>query len=151
MGRSQETFGKKEKEQKKLKKRQNKEQKKEERKATASKGQNVEDMFVYVDDYGNLTSTPPDPRRKKEVKQEEIQIGVSRQEDIDPAELVRKGTVTFFNVTKGYGFIKDHASQESIFVHKNELQDTIKENDKVNFEVERGPKGLNALNVRLIS
>ncbi|MBF9255711.1 cold shock domain-containing protein [Pontibacter sp. 172403-2] len=151
MGRSQETFSKKEKEKKKLKKRQDKEQKKEERNATSNKGKGIDEMLAYVDDNGNITSTPPDPKNKKEIKQEDIQIGVSRQEDLDPADLIRKGTVTFFNTSKGYGFIKDHETQESIFVHQNGLTDSIKENDKVSFEVEKGLKGLNAINVQLIS
>jgi cold shock CspA family protein len=152
MGRSQETFSKKEKEKKKLKKKQDKEQKKEERKSTSSKGQGLEEMMAYVDDNGNITSTPPDPNKKKKVvKQEDIQIGVSRQEAPDPADLIRKGTVTFFNDSKGYGFIKDHESQESIFVHQNAISGPIKENDKVTFEVEKGLKGLNAISVKVIS
>jgi cold shock CspA family protein len=151
MGKSQETFSKKEKEKKRLKKREDKEHKKEERSATSNKGKGIEDMMAYVDEFGNITSTPPDPRKKKTiVRQEDIQIGISRQEDIDPADLIKKGTVTFFNTAKGYGFIKDHDTQESIFVHMNALEAPIKENDKVNFEVEKGPKGLNAINVRPI-
>jgi cold shock CspA family protein len=151
MGRSQETFSKKEKEKKKLSKRRDKEQKKEDRKANSNKGKGIDEMLAYVDDEGNITSTPPDPTRKKKVvKQEDIQIGVPKQEDIDPADLIRKGTITFFNTSKGYGFIKDHVTQETIFVHQNEVDGTVKENDKVNFEVEKGPKGLNAINVKVI-
>ncbi|WP_266205919.1 cold-shock protein [Pontibacter kalidii] len=150
MGRSQETFSKKEKEKKRLKKRQDKEQKKEDRKASSSKGQDLEDMLAYVDDEGNITSTPPDPTKKrKEVKQEDIQIGVPKQEDLEPTDLTRTGTVTFFNTSKGYGFIKDSDTQESIFVHQNDLSGPVKENDKVTFEVERGLKGLNAVNVKI--
>ncbi|GAB3200826.1 cold shock CspA family protein [Pontibacter aydingkolensis] len=149
MGRSQETFSKKEKEKKRLKKRQDKEAKKEDRKANSSKGHGLDDMLAYVDDNGNITSTPPDPtKKKKEIKQEDIQIGVSKQEEPDPADLIRKGTVTFFNTSKGYGFIRDHDTQESIFVHQNGLTCPIKENDKVTFEVEKGQKGLNAVNVK---
>ncbi|WP_026464948.1 cold-shock protein [Adhaeribacter aquaticus] len=152
MGKSQETFSKKEKEKKRLKKRQDKEQKKEDRKATSAKGQDLEEMFAYVDDNGNITNTPPDPsKKKKEISQEEIQIGVSRQAPIDPADLIRKGTISFFNASKGYGFIKDHVTQESIFIHQNALTVSVKENDKVSFEVEKGQKGLNAVNVKLIS
>jgi len=149
MGRSQETFNKKEKEKKRLKKKQDKEQKKEDRKLTSNKGKGIDEMIAYVDDEGNISSTPPDPKQKKVVKQEDIQIGVSRQEALDPADLIRKGTVTFFNESKGYGFIKDHETQESIFVHMNALVDKIKENDKVSFEVEKGLKGLNAVNVKI--
>jgi len=151
MGKSQETFSKKEKEKKKLKKRQDKELKKEERMATSQKGKGIDEMLAYVDDNGNITSTPPDPKNKRIVKQEDIQIGISRQEDLDPADLIRKGTVTFFNDAKGFGFIKDLDSQESIFVHQNALSGPIKENDKVTFEVEQGQKGLNAVNVKVSS
>ena len=151
MGKSQETFSKKEKEKLKQKKRQDKEQKKEERKISSSKGKGIDDMLAYVDDNGNITSTPPDPRQKRVVKQEDIQIGVSRQEAPDPADLIRKGSITFFNTSKGYGFIKDQNSQESIFVHQNALSGPVTENDKVTFEVEKGPKGLNAINVKVIT
>lgn len=149
MGRSQETFSKKENEKKKQKKKNDKEQKREERKANGEKGKSLDDMMAYVDEYGNITSTPPDPTKKKKViNVDEIQIGVARQADLDPADLIRKGTVTFFNDAKGFGFIKDSESGESIFVHINALKNPIKENDKVTFEVEKGLKGLNAVNVK---
>jgi cold shock CspA family protein len=150
MGKSQETFNKKEKEKKRLKKQQDKEQKKEDRKANSDKGKSVDEMYAYVDADGNITSTPPDLTKKKDIKAEDIRIGISRQDDLDPADLVRKGTVTFFNDAKGYGFIKDQQSQESIFVHVNGLESPIKENDKVTFETEKGLKGLNAIRVKLI-
>lgn len=108
-------------------------------------------MLAYVDDNGNITATPPDPKNKKIVKVEDIQISVSRQEALDPVDLIRKGTVTFFNASKGYGFIKDQDTQESIFVHQNGLTSPVQENDKVTFEVEQGPKGPNAVNVKAIS
>ncbi|TXK31148.1 cold shock domain-containing protein [Pontibacter qinzhouensis] len=152
MGRSQETFSKKENEKKRHKKKQDKEQKKEERKANASKGQSLDDMLAYVDENGNISTTPPDPTKKKKViKQEDIQIGISKQEAADPADVIRKGTVAFFNESKGYGFIKDQETQESVFVHVNGLLSTIKENDRVTFEVEMGPKGPNAVKVKLAS
>ncbi|MBA3899856.1 MAG: cold shock domain-containing protein [Bacteroidetes bacterium] len=150
MGRSQETFNKKEKEKKRLKKKQDKDRKKEERKTNTDKGKSFEDMLAYVDENGQISSTPPDPNKKKVVvKAENIQIGISRQEDTGPVDVVRKGTVTFFNDSKGYGFIKDHETQESIFVHANGLINQIKENDKVTFETEMGHKGLNAIKVEL--
>src|SRR5215210_2697940 len=121
MGKSQETFNKKENEKKRIKKRQDKEEKKEERQANSKKGKSLEEMMAYIDENGNISSTPPDPRKKKTINSEDIQISVPKQEAIDPAELVRKGTVTFFNDSKGYGFIKDLQTQESIFVHINAL------------------------------
>lgn len=151
MGRSQETSNKKEKEKKKLKKKKDKLLKKEERKANTDKGKSLEDMFAYVDEDGNLTTTPPDPNKKKKViNTEDIPISTSKKEDVEPEDPIRKGTITFFNDSKGYGFIKDHDSQESIFVHINALEDTVSENDKVTFETERGQKGLNAVRVKLI-
>jgi cold shock CspA family protein len=151
MGRSQETFSKKEKEKKRLKKRQDKEQKKEDRKANSDSGKGIDEMMAYVDEHGNISSTPPDPtKKKKEIKQEDIQIGISRQEAADPEDLVRSGKVTFFNESKGYGFIRDSQTQESIFVHINGLVHQVKENDKVSFEVEMGPKGPNAVRVKLV-
>ena len=152
MAKSQETFNKKEKEKKRLKKQQDKQQKKEERKAGSEKGKSFEDMIAYVDENGNLTSTPPDPTKKKKIiNLEDIQIGISKQEPTDPADLIRTGVVSFFNDQKGYGFIKDLKSQESIFVHINALSGPIKENDKVSFETENGQKGLMAVRVKVTS
>ncbi|MBP8790165.1 MAG: cold-shock protein [Breznakibacter sp.] len=59
------------------------------------------------------------------------------------------GTVKFFNETKGFGFIKVDGSGEEIFVHVSGLQDEIRQDDQVTFDVERGKKGMNAVNVRL--
>ena len=150
MGKSQETFNKKEKEKKRLKKKKDKEEKKEERKAHSDKGKSMDEMLAYVDADGNISSTPPDPLKRSVIKSEDIQIGISRQEPVDPADLIKKGTVTFFNDSKGYGFIKDHDTQDSVFVHINGLVDRIKEGDKVTFETEMGQKGMNAVKVKLI-
>lgn len=63
---------------------------------------------------------------------------------------MKNGTVKFFNVEKGFGFIKEEGGQD-IFVHVSGLKDQIKENDHVVFEVQEGKKGLNAVNVKLAS
>ncbi len=63
---------------------------------------------------------------------------------------MKEGTVKFFNNSKGFGFIKPSDSGEDIFVHESGLIDDIRENDKVKFDVEKGKKGLNAINVELI-
>ncbi|MVN90979.1 cold-shock protein [Mucilaginibacter aquatilis] len=147
MGRSAETFSKKENEKKRLKKQRDKREKAEERKANAVKGRGLEDMMAYVDENGNITSTPPDPTKRKAISSDEIRIGTPKQEDI-PVDIVRTGKVSFFNDGKGYGFIRDAQSQESVFVHINGIIEQIKEGDKVTFEVEKGPKGLNAVKVK---
>lgn len=151
MAKSKETFSKKETEKKKEKKRKEKEQRKEERKANAKEGKSFDDMIAYVDENGNFSSTPPDPTKRKAIRLEDIEIGVPKQTALKQADLVRKGIVTFFNDSKGYGFIKDLETQDSIFVHINALVDPIKENNKVSFEVEMGQKGPNAVNVKLIN
>ncbi len=149
MGRSQETTSKKDKEKKRQKKRKEKEERKEERKTEGKRS--FEDMIAYVDEFGQISSTPPDPLQKKStVKIEDINIGVARREDIEPEQGTRTGSVSFFNDAKGYGFIKDIATQESFFVHQTGLIDAIKENDKVTFEVEMGMKGPNAKDVKLV-
>ena len=61
-----------------------------------------------------------------------------------------EGTVKIFNESKGYGFIQPSSGEKDIFVHVSGLQDDIRENDKVSYEVENGRKGLNAVNVRVI-
>ena len=145
-----ESWNKKEREKKKQKERKDKAEKMQERKENAKKN-NFDDMIAYLDENGNLTSTPPDPRKKKEIKLEDIQIGVPEYVPPTQEELTRTGKVTFFNTAKGFGFIKDHASQESIFVHANNLTVSIKENDKVSFEVEPGQRGPMAVNVKLLA
>lgn len=150
MAKSQETFSKKEREKKRLRRRQDKEQRREERKNAPETETSFEDMLAYVDEYGNITDTPPDPSKKKVIKAENIEIGVPKQEAPDPADLIRTGVITFFNKDKGYGFIKDLESQASVFVHVNGLIDSVSENDKVTFETEKGLKGPNAVQVKLV-
>ncbi len=62
---------------------------------------------------------------------------------------MQKGTVKFFNQTKGFGFIQTDGSNQDIFVHVSGLIDEIRENDKVTFQIEEGRKGPNAVNVEL--
>jgi cold shock CspA family protein len=148
MAKSKETFNKKEKEKKRLKQRQDKQQKMEERKANAGT-KSFEDMLAYIDEEGNISSTPPDPKRKKVFNHEDISISVPKYEPTEE-EPIRTGIVSFFNEAKGFGFINDKQSGERVFVHINQLTEPIYENDKVSFETEKGPKGLNAINVKKI-
>jgi len=148
MGKSQQTFSKTEKEKKKIKKRKEKELKKQERKENSNKGGSFEDMIAYVDADGNLTDTPPDPSQKVEVEAESIEIGVPKKEDMPEEDPVRKGKVSFFDHSKGFGFIIDSENNEKYFVHVTGLIDEIDENDKVTFELERGMKGMNAVRVK---
>lgn len=146
MGRSSQTFSKSEKEKKKRKKREEKALKREERRANAVEG-SLENMMAYVDENGQIVDTPPDLTKKKAIKAEDIQLGVPVKEEEDPTH---EGRVTFFNTDKGYGFIKDFDNQESYFVHVNGLKQPIDEGDKVKFELIRGEKGMNAINVEKV-
>jgi cold shock CspA family protein len=148
MAKSQETFSKKEKEKLKIKKRKDKLLKREERKANSSGG-SLESMMAYVDEFGNISDTPPDPTKKKSVNASSIEIGIPKREEIIE-EKVRTGKVSYYNSSKGYGFIKDQLTQENIFVHVNGTLDPIAEGDKVTFEMMPGQKGMNAVHVRKI-
>jgi cold shock CspA family protein len=149
MARSQNTFNKREKEKKRLQKRKEKQEKKEERKSNATSGE-LDEMLAYVDEFGNITDTPPDPTvKKKEVKASSIEIGVPKKEREDiTAE--RRGRVAFFNDSKGYGFINQDGTQERYFVHINGLIDQVQEGDKVSFQLEKGAKGMNAIEVKIL-
>jgi cold shock CspA family protein len=148
MGRSQETFNKKEVRTKKEKKRKDKEKKRLARKDNEKKG-SLDDMIAYVDEYGMISSTPPDPSKKKNIKVEDIEVSVPKRDNFKP-DPIRKGIVTFFNDSKGFGFIRDMETQESVFVHINNLQDAVKEDNVVSFEVVMGQKGPTAINVKLV-
>ena len=151
MARSKETFNKRDQQQKKLKQRQDKLQRKEERKANSQKGKGLDEMMAYVDENGNLSDTSPDPRNKKKFVLEDIQISIPKMEHDPSMDLPRKGVVTFFNDAKGFGFINDQLTNERIFVHINSLTEEVRESDKVEFEIEKGPRGLSAVNVKKLA
>lgn len=148
MSRSQESFNKKEVRNKKEKKRKDKEIKKQNRKEN-EKVSSLDDMIAYVDENGMITSTPPDPSKRIDVKLEDIEISIPKSDPNQIIDPIRKGSVTFFNNAKGFGFIRDLETQESVFVHVNNLLEDIKEGNLVNYEVEMGQKGPTAVQVKL--
>lgn len=150
MAKSQQTFNKQEKEKKKLKKREDKRKKKEERKANSNKGAGFDNMFVYVDEFGQLTDTPPDPSKKLIVDAESIEIGIPKKEDLEEESSDRLGKVSFFDSSKGFGFIIENDTEEKYFVHVSGVLEEIQENDKVTFELEKGLKGMNAVRVKKV-
>lgn len=148
MGRSQETFNKKEVRNKKEKKRKAKEEKREKRKNEPKSSFN--DMIAYVDEFGRITSTPPDPAQKVAVEASEIEFAPARNKPKPQSDFLRKGVVISFNDSKGYGFIRDLDSNKSLFVHANNLEEPVRENNIVSFEIGKGAKGPLALKVRLL-
>lgn len=140
MAKSQVTFNKIEKEKKRLKKREEKQKKKEARRAEAKENpQGIQ--FAYVDFNGNLTDTPPDPAMREKVEAESIELGIPKKEDrVEEEPTAKEGKVSFFDHSKGFGFILDSVNQEKYFVHVSGLIDEITENDKVTYELERRQK-----------
>jgi CspA family cold shock protein len=143
-----ESFSKKEKRNKKAKAKEDKALKMQERKANNSKGKSLEDMLAYVDENGNLSPYPPQGGPKREISLDEIRIGATERPVEDPT---RSGFVSFFNTSKGFGFITDDQSKESVFFHVNQLSEPLKEKDKVTFSKERTPRGYSAVDVRKIN
>ncbi len=149
MARAHETSSKKEVGIKKDKKRKEKAKKRLERKENKESG-NLDDMIAYVDEFGNISSTPVDHSKREKIKAEDIEIVVPKRNASEVVETIRKGIVTFFNDSKGFGFIRDLDTREDVFVHINGLLESVKENNKVTFEVIKTPKGPNAINVKLL-
>lgn len=145
MARSSGTFNKRENEKKRLQKRKDKEQRKEDRKA-GKETKSFEDMLAYVDENGNLTSTPPDLSRKKVIKETEIDL-TSRNKGGSGSPFHHEGFVKYFDTTKGFGFIKDSQSSEEFFFHHKAANFAIAQNDRVTFETEMGLKGMNAVRI----
>jgi cold shock CspA family protein len=143
-----ETWNKKERENKKRQQQKEKEERKKERKEQA-KNKGESNMIAYLDENGNLSSTPPDPKKRKVIELEQIEIGVPKHAPIDPSEAIKTGILTFFNNSKGFGFVKDAITQESYFMHISGMLTQVEEGNKVIFELEKGPRGLQAINVKL--
>lgn len=141
------TVGKRENEKKRLAKREEKLKKKESKKLSGSSN-SFEDMIAYVDENGMITSTPPtEDIKKEEINPDEIIIATPKKEDEEPTIL--RGRVEFFNESRGFGFIKDLSGVEKYFFHVNNVVGNIAENNIVTFDLERGVKGMNAVNISL--
>lgn len=138
------TYNKKEREKKKRKKQQEKEERRRQKKLDGKKPED----FVYIDEFGNFSDTPPDLSKRTEIDLDSIQISTPKKTD-EEVEEIRTGVVKFFNDEKKFGFISEVGTEENYFVHEDNLYEPIQGGNKVNFEVGSGPKGLIALNVML--
>jgi cold shock CspA family protein len=147
MGRSSETYNKKEVRKKKEKKKKEKEQRRLEKRESGKNS--LDDMIAYVDENGNIMDNPPDPKEKEVAEPEDIETGGSQKKPSPTTDSVRKGKVTFFNESKGFGFIEDFKTRERVFLHVSNFREEIEEGNVVNFNAEMGKKGLVAKDVRL--
>lgn len=138
------TPNKKEREKKKELKRKEKLMRKNVRKENATGG-GLESMMAYVDENGIIRDTPQDPTTKTEILAENIEIGVPKkeEEDFDPTIT---GVVTFYEASKGYGFIKSDDG-ENFFMHNNNVSGIPAVGKRARFEKERGAKGWVAVKV----
>jgi len=140
------SYNKKERAKKKAQRKKEKAEKKAQRKTEEKTGSDI----VYVDENGNFTSEPPDPSLREEIALEDIEVSIPRTENSDENPFLKKGKVKFFNYEKGYGFIQDSRNNNDYFVHIDNVDGDLRENDKVEFEVGSGPKGPVAVKVKLI-
>ncbi|MGI6574034.1 MAG: cold shock domain-containing protein [Fermentimonas sp.] len=131
---------------KKEQKRKEKRKRREERRAEAPS--TFSEMIAYVDEFGVITDTPPEPQ-VEEVDLESIEISTPKMDAQVEDEL--KGHVNFFNQSRGYGFIGDLSSGNEYFFHISNAPEDITEGDLVTFDLERGDKGINAINVTILS
>lgn len=144
MARSKSTYSKREKEKQRQKEKREKREKMEERRANQAKGKPLNEMLAYVDENGHITSTPPDPEKRKPVNAADIEIGVAkRKEGEDP---LKTGKIDFYDGTKGFGFILQDDGAK-VFFHINQTTYPVGEGDLVHYTVEKGPKGWNAVDV----
>ena len=141
-------MNKKELEKKKQSKKQEKLKKKEDRKTNGAV-RTFEDMIAYVDENGMIVDTPPDLTKKTKIEAETISIPTPKKEDVEFTPLV--GRVDHYNNDKGYGFIKDTTTNDKYFFHINNAFSSIAEGNMVNYELERGQMGMNAVKVTIIN
>ena len=139
------SFNKREQEKKKQSKRLEKQKRKEERKAESGSDKSFDDMIAYVDENGVITDTPPEAGSKQQIDVEDIAVSTPKKEEVE--DPILKGRVEYFNSDKGYGFIKNIESVDKYFFHVSGAPASIGEGDIVTFDLERGQRGMNAVNI----
>jgi cold shock CspA family protein len=147
MAKSKETYSKKEREKQRQKQKMDKLEKKQERRSSGQANKSFDDMLAYVDENGNLSSSPPSGVKAETLDPEFLYTGIPVRE---PEEAEKQGRVDFFNEEKGFGFIIETKTKQRIFVHVSQINEPLREGDLVSFQTERGPKGLTAVQVTKI-
>ena len=144
-----ESWNKKEREKKKQQAAQAKRDRRLERKEQGANGNNLSEMLAYVDENGFLTTAPPDKSQRVEINAEDIVLGVPKMDDLEPRR--EEGIVTYYNEEKGYGFIRDNRTKQSVFFHKKQLTGNVNLQTKVTFVTSKGLKGPEAQDVQVVS
>ena len=142
------TSSKRDRDKAKQSKREEKQKRKEERLSSGSRS--FEEMLAYVDENGILHSTPEGVKPKEEIDASEIEISIPKKGEAEEV-LPLNGRIEHFNVSRGYGFIKDLGSGEKYFFHVTSAPEGITEGDNVTFEIERGTRGMNAVRISIIN
>lgn len=142
MARSQLTFKKKETAKKKQQKKQEKQQRREQNKLSNDKGKTLEEMFAYVDEFGNISDTPPTQPYK------------FKEEDLlppsDPEDEYLYGKVSYYNETGHYGFIRDNESRETVYFNDRLAGTVLELNQKVKYKYTRSKQGNQISEVEII-
>jgi cold shock protein len=142
---------KKEQKKKKTQAKEDKAARAEKRRQNSNKGKSFEDMLVYVDEFGNFSSSPPDPLKKRDIDPSEIVFrSVPQETTVEDVEKSRKGQITYYASAKRFGFITDSETGERVFVHASELLQPVQEGDNVTYFKERNDKGSFATRVALV-
>lgn len=138
-----ESFTKKEYTKKKIKKSQEKQLRREDRKENNNRGKSFEDMIVYVDVNGHFTAVPPHLQNRDAdlAKAKKAQESAARHNDDFT------GIVNYIS-DKGFGFITEDKTGESVFFHIGELTQTFEKNNKVTYKKELGAKGYQAVDLK---
>ncbi|VTR54019.1 cold-shock protein [Sphingobacterium thalpophilum] len=130
MSKSQITFNKKEREKKKMLKKQHKIEKKEFNKTNNDKGKSLEEMFAYVDEYGNISDRPP------------VKLSETERANLSVAQdTYSLGKVVHYNETSGYGFIRDNETQQSVYFNDRLVGWKLQLNQKVRFKFKTAKQG----------
>ena len=142
MARSQLTFKKKETAKKKQQKKQEKQQRREQNKLNNDKGKTLEEMFAYVDEFGNISDTPPSQPYK------------FKEEDLlppsDPEDEYLYGKVSYYNETGHYGFIRENESRETVYFNDRLAGTVLELNQKVKYKYTRSKQGNQISEVEII-
>lgn len=141
------SFHKKEIEKNKQQKKKEKLQRREERRQQGVSS--FEDMIAYVDVNGVIVDERPVPTKAQEIELENIEVSVPRKE-VEEEVGDPTGRVDFFDESRGFGFIKEQHSVNKYFFHKSNAEPGIHEDHMVTFRLERGLKGMNAVDVKII-